>query len=127
MVWEVAVTEQTKKRLGGQVAVGVLMIAVGAIFLLDNLYYLDMGPLWRYWPLIFVVFGIQKLVNAEKRDDFGSAIWLFFLAAWLFVSFNHVWDLDFGDTWPFLIIAWGVSTIWKSLGRPVSRNKEVIS
>lgn len=120
-------TEQTKKRLGGQVAVGVLMIAVGAIFLLDNLYYLDMGPLWSYWPLIFVVFGIQKLVNAEKRDDYGSAAWWFFLAAWLFVSFNHVWGLDFGDTWPFLIIAWGVSTIWKSLGRPVSRNHEVIT
>ncbi len=120
-------TEQSKKRLGGQVAVGMLMIAVGAIFLLDNLYYLDMGPLWRYWPLIFVVFGIQKLVNAEKRDDYGSAIWLFFFAAWLFVSFNHIWGLDFGDTWPFLIIAWGISTIWKSLGRPVSRDKEVIS
>ena len=120
-------TEKSKTRFGGQVFLGILLMLVGALFLADNWYYLDLGPVWRYWPLIFVLFGIQKLVNAEGREAVGSGAWLIFFGLWLFVSFNHIWGLDFGDSWPILIIGWGVSVIWKSLGRPARREKEVLS
>jgi hypothetical protein len=107
--------EQSKPRFGGQLFVGVLLIGIGLLFLADNLYYLDIGPVWRYWPFILVLIGIQKLFNADDRDSVGSGVWLVFIGLWLFVSLNHIWGLGFGDSWPFLIIAWGISSIWRSL------------
>ncbi|MEK6649670.1 MAG: DUF5668 domain-containing protein [Bacteroidota bacterium] len=116
-----------KTRFGGQVFLGILLIGLGILFLADNLYYLDIGPLWRYWPFILVLLGIQKLVNARDRDGIGAGIWPVFIGLWLFVSLNHIWGLDFSDSWPFLIIAWGVSVIWKSLLPSRHRQEGVLS
>lgn len=107
--------ERSKSRFGGQLFLGLLLIGMGLLFLADNLYYLDIGPIWRYWPFILVALGIQNLFNANDRDGVGGGVWLIFIGLWLYVSLNHVWGLGFGDSWPFLIIAWGVSVIWKSL------------
>ncbi len=105
----------TSSRFGGQLFLGLLLIGMGVLFLADNLYYLEIGPIWKYWPFILVLLGIQKVVNAKDRDDVGSGVWLLFIGLWLFVSLNHIWGLHFSDSWPFLIIAWGISVIWKSL------------
>ncbi len=107
--------EPNKARFGGQLFLGLLLIGMGLIFLADNLYYLDIGPIWKYWPFIIVLLGVQKLFMPSDRDGIGGGIWLIFIGLWLFVSLNHVWGLSFGESWPFLIIAWGVSVIWKSL------------
>lgn len=112
---EVHMAEQSKSRLGGQLFLGMLLIGIGLLFLADNFYYLDIGPIWRYWPFILVLIGVQHLFTSRDRDGIGSGVWFIFIGLWLFVSLNHVWGLGFGDSWPFLIIAWGVSTIWKSL------------
>lgn len=104
-----------RSRFGGQLFLGLLLIGMGLLFLADNLYYLDIGPIWRYWPFILVLLGVQNLVNTKDRDDIGGGVWLIFIGLWLYVSLNHIWGLGFSDSWPFLIIAWGVSTIWKSL------------
>jgi len=47
----------------------ILLIAVGVIFLLSNLGMLpfDAGQLWRLWPLILVVIGLDVLLEAFWR------------------------------------------------------------
>jgi hypothetical protein len=107
--------ERSQSRSGGQLFLGLLLIGMGLLFLADNLYNLDIGPIWRYWPFLLVLLGIQSLFNAADRDGIGGGVWLIFIGLWLYVSLNHVWGLGFSDSWPFLIIAWGVSVIWKSL------------
>jgi hypothetical protein len=107
--------ERSQSRSGGQLFLGLLLIGMGLLFLADNLYNLDIGPIWRYWPFLLVLLGIQSLFNASDRDGIGGGVWLIFIGLWLYVSLNHVWGLGFSDSWPFLIIAWGVSVIWKSL------------
>lgn len=108
-------SEHSKSRFGGQVFVGLILIGTGLLFLVDNLLTLDIGPVWKYWPFILVLLGAQRLTNTGDRDSIGPGVWLIFIGLWLFVSLNHVWGLGFGESWPFLIIAWGVSAIWKAL------------
>ncbi|MDP2960678.1 MAG: DUF5668 domain-containing protein [candidate division Zixibacteria bacterium] len=39
---------------------GILLILIGLLFFLHNLGYLS-GDIWRFWPLILIIWGIKKL------------------------------------------------------------------
>ena len=49
----------------GFAAAALLLIAVGGIFLLSNLHLLRVHDIWEYWPVILMVLGVFKLVDAE--------------------------------------------------------------
>jgi hypothetical protein len=110
-------------KLGGQVVFSLLLILYGTILLLHNFDVLEIQSIWRSWPLIIVAIGIYKLVQAESILNIGSGVWWIFLGCWLHVSFNHVWGLSFRETWPMIIVAWGIGILWEgyikqSRGKP---------
>jgi hypothetical protein len=97
---------------------GVLLIAIGAVILLDRLdviYLHDYYALWHYWPLILVVFGLNKLVAPVSAKQVLSGLWLIFFAAWWYVSYEELWNLNFYNSWPALLIAWGVGLVLEPL------------
>lgn len=40
---------------------GLVLILIGLLFFLHNLGYVS-GDIWRFWPLILIIWGIKKLV-----------------------------------------------------------------
>ncbi|MEW6511288.1 MAG: DUF5668 domain-containing protein [Bacteroidota bacterium] len=104
-----------RRRFGSQVVIGTLLILAGVALLLENQGLIEVGSIWRYWPLIIVAFGVAKLARARSREEQGSGLWITIIGLWFLVSILHLWDLGFGDTWPALFIAFGVSMLWKSL------------
>ncbi|QYG08514.1 DUF5668 domain-containing protein [Janthinobacterium sp. PAMC25594] len=97
---------------------GVLLIAIGAIILLDRLdviYLHDYYALWHYWPLILVVFGLNKLLTPVSAKQVLSGLWLIFFAAWWYVSYEELWNMTFYNSWPALLIAWGVGLVLEPL------------
>jgi hypothetical protein len=106
----------TKQQLqtGTQIFFSLLLIGGGLLLLLHNFDLLDLGPVWRLWPFILVALGIHKVLQVNRWTKIGEGVWWIFLGLWLHVSFNQVWDLGFRDTWPLLIVAWGISILWNS-------------
>jgi hypothetical protein len=99
--------------------IGSMLILIGTILLLQQLdvfYLYDLGirSIWQLWPFIFVVIGIGKLADAPTLYHIGKGLWLVFLGLWLYVSINHVYGLSFSETWPAILIVWGVSMMWES-------------
>ena len=97
---------------------GVLLIAIGAVILLDRLDVIilhDYYSLWHYWPLIMVAFGLNKLVAPVSAKQVLSGLWLIFFAAWWYVSYEELWNLSFYNSWPALLIAWGVGLVLEPL------------
>ncbi|MEG2961479.1 MAG: DUF5668 domain-containing protein [Janthinobacterium sp.] len=97
---------------------GVLLIAIGAIILLDRLdviYLHDYYALWHYWPVIMVFFGLNKLLAPVSAKQVLSGLWLIFFAAWWYVSYEELWNLNFYNSWPALLIAWGVGLVLEPL------------
>jgi Domain of unknown function (DUF5668) len=90
---------------------GLLLVGLGAAFLLDRLDMFDIDELWHYWPLVLVVFGINKMIGYPSARDFSSGLVSFFIGVWLFATLEGVFGLTFRNSWPFLIIAWGVKLI----------------
>jgi hypothetical protein len=97
---------------------GVLLIAIGAVILLDRLdviFLHDYYALWHYWPLILVVFGLNKLLTPVSAKQVLSGLWLICFAAWWYVSYEELWNVNFYNSWPALLIAWGVGLVLEPL------------
>ena len=108
----------TRKRADGSVFIGILLLALGLLFLFDKLNVMEVGSIWSFWPFILVVIGIQKLTTGDTLDKVGSGLWMIFIGLWLYVSIEHLWGIGFSESWPALLIAWGIGMIWRSFGRP---------
>jgi hypothetical protein len=104
-------------RSSGKYFIGLMLIALGTIFLLDNFNFIYVGHIGRLWPAIFILFGTVKLLETDHDTRHGNGIFWIFLGAWLLVSMNGWFDLTFHDSWPILIIGWGVSMLWRGMYR----------
>lgn len=97
---------------------GLLLIVVGAAILLDRLDVIvlyDYYSLWHYWPIILAAFGVNKLLYPVSARQILSGLWLIFFAAWWYVSYEELWGLHFNNSWPALLIAWGVGLVLEPL------------
>lgn len=105
----------TRKPFGAHIVIGSFLLLAGAALLLENVGVIDIGPVWRFWPLILIGLGIARIRGASTRNDQGAGLWLVLLGLWFAVSIFQIGGLTFHDTWPALFIVIGVSMIWKSL------------
>lgn len=88
---------------------GLLLVSFGVVILLDQMDLVEVRELWHYSPLLLIVFGINKMIGYPTAKHFTSGLWMLFMGVWLFAVFEHLFGLTFRNSWPFVIIASGVS------------------
>ncbi|MFC0168633.1 LiaI-LiaF-like domain-containing protein [Pseudoduganella danionis] len=112
-------TVHTAYRWRKQMIWGIVMIAAGAVLLLDQIELIqlefNLAQLWRYWPWLLVISGVIKMIPPTTAKHFSNGLWEIFFAGWWYVSFNRIWGVGFGETWPALLIAWGVCLMLRPL------------
>jgi hypothetical protein len=86
----------------------VILIAVGAIFLLNNFHLFPARDIWEYWPVALMIAGAFKL--ADSVLPAGRALGgILLVAGGILLSSNlGLIPIDIGDLWPLAIIALGV-------------------
>lgn len=94
---------------------GLVLVAVGSIFLLDHLGIVRVDSLWKFWPLILVVIGLQKISNPCERV---LGIGFILVGSLLQVHELGYLGLSWGTIWPFILILAGVSLIWSRFESP---------
>ena len=87
---------------------GLLVAALGVVFLLDNLDVVDSGRILDFWPLILIVAGVKHLWEARDR---GAALWGAVLSGaggLLLLEALDLIDFDVWDLWPLVLVAIGL-------------------
>lgn len=100
---------------------GITLIGAGCLFLLDRLDMYDMGEIWRYWPLWMSMAGLIEMISAIDVRDVTRGLIKVVAGAWIYACINNLWGLDFGNSWPILMIAYGLCEL---LNGVASRNKQ---
>lgn len=88
--------------------IGGTLICLGVAVLLDRQHIVALQDIWLYWPLLLVAGGAIRIVDPETPRDVMSGCWTLFIGAWLFAIVEGWFGMDFGNSWPFLLIGWGV-------------------
>jgi hypothetical protein len=94
----------------------VILIAVGAIFLLNNLHLFPGRDVWEYWPVALMIAGAFKV--ADSPDPKGRALGGILLVGGGVVLASNLGliPVDPGDLWPLAIIAVGVFMLMNRTG-----------
>jgi predicted tellurium resistance membrane protein TerC len=106
--------EHNKRHAHSQLGVGIFLLIVGVALLLENFNILNVGPVWRFWPVIIIAIGLGRLLDAQVTGEYQKAFWMLFIGGWLLISELHVFGLHYGNSWPILLIGIGIGMLWKS-------------
>jgi hypothetical protein len=111
----------------------IVLIAIGALFLLNNLHIIYVREIFRYWPAILIAFGIVKLVDSsETSGRAGGAVLVGVGAVFLARSLGYL-DVSIGDLWPLILIGAGLMMLFDraslfqfglKMGNGAARSKE---
>lgn len=93
-------------RFTGALVAGLACIALGVALLLDRMNAVSLDQTLRFWPLVLVLMGIQKLVHRGFLGSTGAHV-LILLGAGLQAAFLEYW------TW--VDRGWPVAVIWVGL------------
>lgn len=115
-----------KNKYRGSVLCGALVMVAGALLLLANFNVIELQAYWRYWPMIIVALAFSKLIFPESQKEFAEGVWLLTLGGWLQVSILGVFGLTFGNSWPILLVGFGIHMLLKPPKHPrANRSMEV--
>ena len=113
--------ELTSYRWGsGRWLVGGALIMLGIAFLLMNFEIIDRYPIWRFWPLILVAIGINKLNQPYHRAE---SFWLIGLGLWFQWNTLRLFGYTWRDTWPVALILLGLFWMFESFEKESRRRQ----
>ena len=117
-----------RPRMFGRVLGGLVLLTIGAMFLLRQLgivsFDFDIGYLFAtFWPLILIAVGVQGLT---QRGGAWWGVFLLGLGAFFQIRNLGLIDLSLGDVirygWPVALIWWGLSMIFRPESKKRSEN-----
>jgi hypothetical protein len=123
----------------GAVTGGLIVLTVGAAMLLDSTGTFDIRIGRLLGPLVMIVIGATSVLHdrcigsrfdttavdarsararrrARRRGPRGfGGIWLIGIGSWMLVSQTHLFGLDFGNSWPLIVILAGVMIVIRGM------------
>jgi predicted membrane protein len=106
-----------RPRLTSQAVFGLMLVAAGVIFTLDNLEIIDARDYVQFWPIVFVAIGGLKLWHAS-RDGHGWFGGLFFLGLGCWMLVNRIIYFRFSprEFFPMILVFIGGYMVWRGFG-----------
>jgi predicted membrane protein len=94
---------------------GLSVIGIGTLAMLDNLHLFDMALLHTFWPLVFVLWGIARLVWPRHSGSQVFGVGLILLGTLITAYHLEHRDLDLSQWWPVFVILAGASIVSRGM------------
>jgi len=94
-------------RQASQVVTGLLLIALGLIFLGERQHVVPMIDIARLWPVLLIIFGVGRLMTPREDGAHRNGLWMVFVGGLFLLDNYDIFTLH--DSWPLFIVAGGLS------------------
>ncbi len=107
--------------------IGLAFVICGLLLILMNMEVIPSVSIWKYWPAILIIIGIAKLGDESERGAvMDGAMWIVW-GLWFFACTFNWFGFTYGNSWPVLLIAGGITMVWKSLLPKTSHDQDKLS
>lgn len=111
--------QPTQNRISAQNFLpAVILIAIGALFLLSNLHILRVTDVWAYWPVALMIAGAFKLAEAPSPADRATGGLLLVGGGVVLACNLQLIPVDADDLWPLVLIGSGVFMLVNRNSKP---------
>jgi predicted membrane protein len=93
----------------------VILIGIGALFLLNNLNIFHVYDLWKFWPVTLIAGGVFKLVDSPLSSGRAMGGVLFGAGALILADNLGFLHLTWDAVWPIALIGAGLAMLWHRL------------
>jgi predicted membrane protein len=106
---------RAERGMTSQVLMGVLVIAVGLLFLLDNLDIIDVHDALAFWPLVFIFAGVAKLLDTSSTN--GYLVGLAGIGVGVIMILHRLGIIYFSwrAAWPLILIGVGLMVVYRAM------------
>jgi hypothetical protein len=94
----------------------IVLIAVGAIFFLNNLHILSWHDLSAYWPVALIAAGLYKAVDSNEGSHRTAGGVLIVIGGLLLANNLGYLYFTWREMWPLLLIGLGVMMLFERVG-----------
>jgi hypothetical protein len=94
----------------------IVLIGIGALFLLNNLHIVYAREILRYWPAIVIAVGIVKLVDSSDTSGRAAGGVIVGVGAILMARSLGYLDVSIGELWPLILIGAGLMMLFERTG-----------
>ena len=102
-------------RITPRLIVGLTILALGILWTLDNMDYIESEPFVQFWPAVLIVIGLVRLIDPRASRP-ASVVLIVVGGFLLFANLTNV-SWDFGDLIPLGIALLGAKLVWDAMGR----------
>ncbi len=103
--------EHHRRRMYWQLGIGIFLIVIGGLMLLNRFDIFNTGSVWHFWPVIFIAVGFARLADAQETHEYRNAVFWLFIGSWFLINELHLLGLSYHNSWPILLIGWGVGML----------------
>ncbi|HUK16645.1 MAG TPA: DUF5668 domain-containing protein [Bryobacteraceae bacterium] len=86
----------------------LVLIAIGAAFLLNNLHIVRFHELFQYWPVALIALGLFRLVDSTQANQRMVGAVLMAVGAFLLAGTLGFYYFSWNTLWPLLLIGAGL-------------------
>src|SRR5262249_1558688 len=110
---EVEMASETRVHVG-RIVFGLFVSWLGILFFLDQMGWIDLGNVWRFWPLFLILIGVVQLLSPGRRSVFGALFLMALGGAFLLNEF-HVFHFEWQHMWPAFLVIGGLAMMLRGL------------
>ena len=93
----------------------LILIAIGGVFLLNNLHIVRFRELLQYWPVLLIAVGLFRIVDSTFTNDRLVGAVLVLIGAFLLAGTLGLFYLSWGALWPLILIGAGLLMLFQRL------------
>lgn len=110
-------TRRSRREPGVQIVIGLIVVALGVLFTLDNLHLVHARAVLRYWPLALVAVGAVQFVEARTPGRRVAGVMWMLLGAVLLANRLGWVSIRLWALWPLLLVFVGARIFFRAVGR----------
>lgn len=108
----------------GAMTTGVVIIALGILFLFNNLGIMDARQVFRMWPVLLIIAGVLKIIQSRSSSSWMIGAILIFLGTVMTLGRLGIIYFNWLLWWPVVLIIVGIALLSRAYGFSAQRHIE---